>query len=138
MNLFRLPISLVKDIHCAYNRFWWGSSDMAKKDPWCSYERICESKVQGGLGFRDIALFNQTMLAKHCWRIVTNPNSLVARVLKGRYFPTSSFLKDDIATKGSYVWRSLVWGRDLLFTGSRWRVGARSSLSIYSDWWLPK
>ncbi|KAL0293955.1 UNVERIFIED_CONTAM: putative mitochondrial protein [Sesamum calycinum] len=46
----------------------------------------------GGLGFREFRAFNQAMLAKQCWRVFTNPHSLLGRLLKARYFPHSSFL----------------------------------------------
>ncbi|KAK3198215.1 hypothetical protein Dsin_021630 [Dipteronia sinensis] len=45
---------------------------------------MCRSKEDGGLGFRDVGLFNQAMLAKHECRLLCNLSSLVARVLKAR------------------------------------------------------
>ncbi|KAK2648336.1 hypothetical protein Ddye_015825 [Dipteronia dyeriana] len=43
----------------------------------------------------------------------------------------------DLGGSWSYVWRSFLWGCDLLVAGSRWIVVARSSLSIYHDQWIP-
>lgn len=43
--------------------------------------------MRGGLGFRDMELFNQAVIEKKVWRVLRNPSSLVAQVLKQCYFP---------------------------------------------------
>ncbi|KAK3198140.1 hypothetical protein Dsin_021555 [Dipteronia sinensis] len=114
MNLFRLPKGLVTDLHRLCSRFWWGSTETSKKMHWASWRRLCRNKSAGGLGFRDLSIFNQALLAKQGWRLVKYPNSLVARVLRGVYFPTSSFLKADCKQRCSLIWSSLCWGKGLL------------------------
>ncbi|KAK3227092.1 hypothetical protein Dsin_006954 [Dipteronia sinensis] len=133
MNLFCLPKGLISDIHRFYSRFLWGNTDVDRKLHWGSWEKLCEGKNNGRLRFRDLSLFNQVMLAKQCWSITKWPNSLVARVLKGRYFPTTDFLNAGRCSDGSFVWRRLLWGRELHEEGSKWPVGAHSSISIYRD-----
>jgi hypothetical protein len=44
------------------------------------------------MGFRDIQLFNQAMLAKQGWRLITKPNTLCARMLKGKYYHDFGFM----------------------------------------------
>ena len=39
----------------------------------------------GGLGFRDLEAFNLALLAKQIWRIITNRNMLVSKILKAKY-----------------------------------------------------
>ncbi|KAK3212224.1 hypothetical protein Dsin_016930 [Dipteronia sinensis] len=138
MNLFRLPKGLVTDLHRLCSRFWWGSTETFKKMHWASWMRLCRNKSAGGLGFRDLSMFNQALLAKQGWRLVKYPNSLVARVLRGAYFLTSSFLKADCKQMCSLIWSSLCWGKGLLECGSRWRVGSGNSIRIYDDRWLPR
>ena len=36
------------------------------------------------------------------------------------------------------VWRSILWGRDILALGVRWRVGDGSNIGVFSDAWLPR
>lgn len=85
---------------------------------------------QGGIGFKDQIIFNQVLLAKQGWRLVRYPNSLVAHVLKAKYFPKVHFLKASLGQCPSYTWRSLLYGRELLNSGLRWRIGR-------GDPWLP-
>jgi hypothetical protein len=42
-------------------------------------------KNKGGLGFRDLGIFNDAMLAKQAWRLLEIPGSVCARVLLARY-----------------------------------------------------
>jgi hypothetical protein len=50
-----------------------------------------KAKEIGGLGFRDLKCFNSAMLAKQGWRLLKNQNSLVAKILKEKYTPTTRF-----------------------------------------------
>ncbi|KAL5548684.1 hypothetical protein UlMin_003915 [Ulmus minor] len=37
----------------------------------------------------------------------------------------------------SYVWKSILWGRNLVAKGIRWRVGNGRSISVYNSRWIP-
>ena len=105
---------------------------------WCSWERLCWHKSAGGLGFRDVSIFNKALLAKQAWRLYQCPNSLAARVMKGIYFPSTQFLQAKCTGRSSFLWRSVLWGRELFCEGSRWIVGDGSSINIQHDVWIPK
>lgn len=65
------------------NSFWWGTKEGGIKGiRWLSWANMSMSKSSGGLGFRDLYGFNLALLGKHCWSLINNPNSLVARVFK--------------------------------------------------------
>jgi hypothetical protein len=61
---------------------------------WMSWERLNQPKCKGGMGFRDLRSFNLAILGKQGWRLITRPDSLCARVLKGRYFHDTDFMSD--------------------------------------------
>ncbi|KAI9162186.1 hypothetical protein LWI28_024695 [Acer negundo] len=138
MSIFRLPKGLVAEIHRMCARFWWGSKENHKKIHWCTWKRLCKTKSDGGLGFRDIDISNRANLAKQCWRLLKNPDSLAAKVLKGCYYKDGGFLEAGKCGSGSFVWNSLMWGKALLVEGVRWRVGNGKSIKIYKDKWIPR
>ena len=98
---------------------------------------MCKSKFHGGMGFRNIQAFNLAMLAKQGWRILTNPNSLFARVFKAKYFPHDDVLNSKIGSNPSYTWRSINNSLEVIKRGTRWRVGNGRRIHIWEDKWLP-
>lgn len=79
-----------------------------------AWKKLCKQKKEGGLGFHDITKFNQSLLGKQTWKIMNNPNSLVVRVLKSKYFPNEDFLQSNLGPRPSYAWGSILYGRELL------------------------
>ena len=98
---------------------------------------MCNPKARGGLRFRNLKTFNLAMLAKQAWRILNNPSSLVARVLKARYFPTGNLLNAKLGSSPSYSWRSIHSSLEVIRRGTRWRVGNGKQIHIWEDRWLP-
>jgi hypothetical protein len=99
---------------------------------------MCVSKRSGGLGFRNYEDFNQALLAKQAWRMVTNPGSLCARVLRARYFKEGDFLTARCPKRASYTWRSILHGRELLKEGLIWRIGNGEKVSVWEQNWIPR
>lgn len=74
---------------------------------WVKREKVCQSKSMEGLGFRDLEIFNFSLLTKQCGELVQNHSSLVATMLKGKYFTDSSFMEYMMGNRLSYVWSSI-------------------------------
>nr|VDD10261.1 unnamed protein product [Brassica oleracea] len=134
-SCFLLPLSLCKRIQSAFTRFWWDAADQ-KKICWIAWSKITLPKLMGGLGVRDIQLFNVTLLAKQAWRIATAPNSLLSRVLLGRYCQNSSFVDVLPTSNASHGWRSVLKGQDLLITQLGKAIGDGNSTRVCKDRWI--
>lgn len=102
-----------------------------------SWERMGLSKAKGGMGFRDLAMFNKALLAKQLWRILQNPNSLVARIMQAKYFPQTTLWEAGPGSRPSLAWRSLLSAREILQKGAIWRVGDGKDIRVWGDCWLP-
>lgn len=88
-----------------------------------AWQKLCRTKELGGLGFKDLEKFNQTLLVKQAAIIVNKPDSLLAQVLKQRYFKNNSFLDCGLGSRPSFAWRSILHGRELLQQRMMTRIG---------------
>ncbi|XP_024172251.1 uncharacterized protein LOC112178325 [Rosa chinensis] len=138
MSCFLLPNNFCDDLHQMCAKFWWGSKPNERKIHWMSWERLCRSKEEGGMGFRDLHAHNLALLAKQGWRLIRYPGSLVSRLFKARYFPHSSFLNATTPTHASACWRGIFAAKSVLQAGLRWQVGNGTSIRIWDDPWIPR
>jgi hypothetical protein len=99
---------------------------------------MCKPKYMGGLSFRDIELFNLALLARQGWRMLQNPDSLSARVLKARYYPSSDLLHAELGSSPSQVWRAIVEGLKVLKQGLVRRIGTSEHTDPWNDQWIPR
>lgn len=76
MSCFLLPKKLSDEFTGLSRQFWWGQVKDEKKLVWLSWDKMCMPKEMGGMGFKDLHLFNLALLAKQGWRLQTNSTSL--------------------------------------------------------------
>lgn len=116
--------------------FGGGSNGTDWKLHWHNWESLCFPKAMGRMGFRDLKCFNQAMLVKQCWRLHDDLNSLLATMLKARYFKNSEFLNAYCGFDPRYSWRSIWGSKSLLMEGLCWRVDNEMSIKVWEDSWL--
>jgi hypothetical protein len=136
MACFKFPRGLCEHINGLIRNFWWGSKDGKRRACWVAWEEMTKPKFLGGLGFRDLELFNLTLLARQGWRMLQHPDT--ARMLKAIYFPDGDFMQAELGSHPSKVWRAILEGGEVLEAGLIRRIGTGMETDAWADNWLPR
>lgn len=91
-----------------------------RKIHWVNWKDMCKPKFDDGIGFKDLALFNETLLAKQAWRLL-HKKFIFYRVFKTRFFPKYSILEAKDSNSGSSACKSILKGKNVLSCGFLWQ-----------------
>ncbi|XP_027067847.1 uncharacterized mitochondrial protein AtMg00310-like [Coffea arabica] len=131
MACFKLLEGLCKDI-CKYlANFWWGSVQQDRKMHWTSWKKLSEVKGKGGLGFRDLEAFNEALLAKQLWRIITFPNLLMSKVIRAKFLKDPNGLENNPSQSASWTWKSIHSAWRLIQRGLWKRIGKGCQVNMW-------
>ncbi|XP_054795751.1 uncharacterized protein LOC129317219 [Prosopis cineraria] len=81
MTSFKFPKRTCSELDSLMANFFWGHNDTKNNIHWRSWSKLCAPKKEGSLGFRDFMNFNDALLAKTAWRVLSNPGHLWAKDL---------------------------------------------------------
>ncbi|XP_015931910.1 uncharacterized protein LOC107458226 [Arachis duranensis] len=136
MNVIKFPKSFCKGIEAAIARFWWANNGKEKSIHWKSWTKLTKCKTNGGLGFKDLECQNIAHLAKQAWRLLKEEEAIWARILKAIYYPNCSLWEAGEGRNASWIWKSLLEGRDFLRRKGKWSVGSGMEIDIWGDNWV--
>lgn len=137
MSFYKAPRNVIKTLVSIQRNFLWGGCGEKRKIAWVKWDEVCLTKNVGGLGIKNIEMFNKALLAKWHWGLINGEDGLWVRLLKARYgLIDVSPLEIDSISRGlkiSELWKILIqsgssqisldWSRD----GLSKRLGGRQS-----------
>lgn len=106
MSCLKLLVGLCHDIELLIQKFWWGERGDQRKIHRKNWETLCKPNSEKGMGFKDLTRFNEAMLLKQVWRLLTDRTSLFYKVFSAKFFPSGSVFYAR-SSKGSYAWQGL-------------------------------
>jgi hypothetical protein len=68
MSLFPLPVSVANRMEKLQRDFLWGGLGDEFKYHLVSWSKVCSPVSMGGLGIRNLLMFNRALLGKWLWR----------------------------------------------------------------------
>lgn len=84
-----------------------------RKIAWVSWDKICMTKEEGGLGIKNLNLFNLALLGKWAWKLVVGGKELWLNILKSKYGDFRENVESNLRGKRhNHLWSD--WWRNLV------------------------
>ena len=85
LSLFTIPVSVARRIEKLQRNFLWGGMGDIQNYHLVSWDQICSPIPYGGLGVKNLILFNKALLGKWLWRFGAEESHLWKRVIAAKY-----------------------------------------------------
>lgn len=86
-------------------------------------------KLDGGLGFKDMNMFNFPLLVKQWWHVSNENDLLSSKILSAKYCSGGSLHSASKGGRDSFIWSNLLFRKIIIEEGSIWRVGVKCQIS---------
>ena len=85
LSLFSLPMSIASRLETLQRDFIWGDMGDEHKFHLVNWQQVCSPLQDGGLGIRNLSVFNKALLGKWLWRYPIESDSLWHQVVDSKY-----------------------------------------------------
>ena len=133
-----VPVAVCNKLDSTIRRFWWSpNKPQGRFLAWKSWDLLCCSKEEGGLGFKHSKMFNQGLLAKLAWMILSKLKSLCVKALCSKYKVGVDWLSKAALKYASPLWKAVESLKGLLSKGACYLIGDGTSIDFWKDPWIP-
>jgi ribonuclease HI len=138
MSTFELPNKICESMDALNRRFWWKPNNQnGKYMAWNSWDKLCQTKRDGGLGFRKTKEVNMALIAKLSWMVASKRNSICMELLRKKYKVRKDWLSKEPMKIASPIWRAIEKAKKIVLKGACYMVGDGNSINIWKDPWVP-
>lgn len=127
--------SVLDKIQSRCTQFFWGK---ANKNSICftKWGNITRTKLEGGLGLRDLQTLNNTMIIKNIWKIASGDKAIWIQIVKAKYHLSISFWHTQRHTNCTTFWRALLHNRAIMAANLKWVLGDGQNCAAYDQPWF--
>ena len=136
-SAFMLPKGCIKNIESLCCRFLWSGNVDKRGIAKVAWTTVCLPKQEGGLGLRNLAVWNQTLCLKFIWILLSKSPSLWADWHRSIHLSTQSFWAIEPVQADSWAWKRLLKLRTLAIRFCKSVLGNGRTTSFWFDNWTP-
>ncbi|GKV32323.1 hypothetical protein SLEP1_g40939 [Rubroshorea leprosula] len=110
MSVHLLPKGVILSLDKIRRNFLWGGEEGKRKTSWVCWDTVCKSKMEDGLGVKELRSFNLALLGKWWSRLASGNDGLLYRIIEGKYGSMDGHWLEWVqenSHKGSSWWRNI-------------------------------
>ncbi|XP_021851059.1 uncharacterized protein [Spinacia oleracea] len=113
-QIYILPKSVLQEITKICRAFLWSGLAYSSKPSNVSWHNTCSSKQTGGLGFRDVVLWNTASMGKYVWALATKQDNVWVRWVTSVYLKNGEWWGYQPGNSASWYWKKICEVKEVL------------------------
>ncbi|XP_056690588.1 uncharacterized protein [Spinacia oleracea] len=106
-QIYILPKSVLKEITKICRSFLWSGQAYSSKPSYIAWEQTCCDKNQGGLGFRNVEVWNVANLGKYVWAVANKQDNIWIKWINSVYVKDGDWWDFVPTSSSSWYWKKI-------------------------------
>lgn len=123
-----LPARIIKEIKQVCRAFLWRGKEEFLGPGAVAWSSICKAKSGGGLGFKDVKVWNKAAVFKHIWAIAEKKDSLWLKWIHHEYLKRDGIWEHEAPAHSTWQWKKMIEIKNEARNLFKDRLGAQYSI----------
>ncbi|GJW95770.1 RNA-directed DNA polymerase, eukaryota, reverse transcriptase zinc-binding domain protein [Tanacetum coccineum] len=134
-SVFLLPLTVINNINKILKSFLWGHGDSSKGKAKVVWKNICRPRSQGGLGLKDLSIWNKAIITKHLWQVAMEKESLWVKWISTEKLKGRSVWVINEEANDSWRWKNILKLKNEVRDHIVMKIGSGEKTKVIYDNW---